>query len=111
MDTLATLVLSNCLAAFLGVAGTMYVNRSQKASTERDAFLVLQQDCVRRAEQMSRFEAQLERFDERLGKLCTDLNRIGASMREIKTVMNIAAQTGEVPRFVPGTPSGEGERV
>lgn len=46
----------------------------------------------------------------RLDKLTTDINRIGTIVREQRTVLEIASQTGEVPRYVPRD-SGEGPVV
>lgn len=96
------MVMSNLLSAGLAVAGTLMVNRSQRTSSERDAFIVLQQDVIHRAEQIAEFKQSLE-------KLVTDVNRMGAALREIRTVLVIASQTGEMPRL--GTSPGEGQKL
>ena len=103
MDTTAAIVLSNCLTLVTTVVGSQVLSRIKRGDRDRDALLLLQQDSVERAKQVDRFEQRLE-------KLCQDVNRIGTAMRDLRMMWKIASATGEIPRF-DGSSSGEGEKV
>ena len=89
--TLSAVVVSSVIS----ILGTLALKQRQAG---RDEQLLI--DLTKKV-------AILEAKDE---KLTTDLNRVGQIVREMRVVLGIAGQTGEVPRFVPRD-SGEGPVV
>lgn len=64
-----------------------------------------------RAEGQQQYTSEkLGAIEHRLDKLTEDVNRIGAIVREQRTVLDIASRTGEVPKFQMRD-SGEGRAL
>jgi len=80
------------LSSVISILGTLAAKQRKEG---RDEQLLI--DLVAK---MGALEAKSDKF-------MVDLNRVGTIVREMRVVLGIAGQTGEVPRFVPRD-SGEG---
>ena len=70
--------------------------------------LAVRQRAVGRDEQVLRdLGKDQAKLEQRLDKLTVDVNRIGQIARGSRQILDLASQTGEVPKYVPRD-SGEG---
>lgn len=95
MDHSLFAVIGIVLSSVISILGTLAAKQRKEG---RDEQLLID---------LAKQVAVLEAKDE---KLVVDLNRLGQIVREMRVVLGIAGQTGEVPRFVPRD-SGEGPVV
>jgi len=67
-------------------------------------------DEGRREERESSMRERIATLEARDDKKTVDLNHLGNAVRELRTLMQIAGQSGQVPRFEPRR-SGEGRSL
>ena len=95
MDHSLFTVIGIVLSSVISILGTLAAKQRKEGRDE--------QRLVDLAKSVGALEAKSEKF-------MVDLNRVGQIVREMRLVLGIAGQTGEVPKFVPRD-SGEGPVV